>query len=159
MTTEELAKLITDNIKNRIAQTNANNEPLPDLYKSDEALNMIHAYEMEHNEGYSFYYVFEIKLKYDHETKYDIIHEICEYDDGDIIWETDWNEGQTDVQFLRVVSIDTLIDNYFKNNDRTGISTNSRAETISIQAGYGNRSKRLNKSTFSAISGETTTEY
>ena len=114
MTTDELVKIITKEFEKRIAGFEANNEPSSDLYKSDEALNMIHKYEMEHNEGYSSYYVFEIKLKYDHETEYDIIHEICEYDDGDIIWETDWNEGQTDVQFLRVVSIDTLIDYYFR---------------------------------------------
>lgn len=55
-------------------------------------------------------YVVRIKLKYDHEEKYRYINELLLVEpDMTYAWNSDWNEGETDVTILGYIDVDDVL--------------------------------------------------
>ena len=60
-------------------------------------------------------YIVRIRLKYDHEEKYRYTNELLLVDsDMSYYWNSDWNEGETDVTVVGYKSVDDVM--FFKWN-------------------------------------------
>ena len=53
-------------------------------------------------------YIVRVAYKYDHEKEYTYSNEILLADNGDFIWETDWYEGQEDVQYIGAIAVEEI---------------------------------------------------
>lgn len=81
---------------------------------SDKAIEMLKEYEKK-NSCKHVDYVFEIFARYRGDSKYEVFHELCEFDyDDHLCWETDWFEGQQDIIYNRFAPADDIYDFYFK---------------------------------------------
>ena len=77
-----------------------NFEPLLNNSK-DALLAIIRYYE------YASCFLVYLRCKYSHETKWEYLIECCGlYNFNDIIWFNDWYEGQPDVDYLGIATID-----------------------------------------------------
>lgn len=87
---------------------------MTDYYHSEEAIKMLEEYE-ERNDCKFVNYVFEIQYKRESEKEYRTTYELCEFDvDDNLTWDSDWNEGETDVIFKRVVPLELMCEYYFE---------------------------------------------
>ena len=77
-----------------------NFEPLLNNSK-DALLEIIRCYE------YVICFLVYLRCKYSHETQWEYLIECCGlYNFNDIIWFNDWYEGQQDVEYLGIATID-----------------------------------------------------
>ena len=77
-----------------------NFEPLLNNSK-DALLETIRCHE------YASCFLVYLRCKYSHETKWEYLIECCGlYNFNDIIWFNDWYEGQQDVEYLGIATID-----------------------------------------------------
>ena len=53
-------------------------------------------------------YVVRLKLKYDHEHYYRYTNELLLYDGSDYYWDSDWNEGEQDVEVIGYIAVDRI---------------------------------------------------
>lgn len=54
-------------------------------------------------------YIVRIRLKYDHEEEYRYINELLLVDsDMTYYWNSDWNEGETDVTIVGYIAVDDV---------------------------------------------------
>lgn len=44
--------------------------------------------------------IVRLRYKYSYDTEWTTVNEILEYENGDYIWNNDWNEGQEDIEIL-----------------------------------------------------------
>ena len=57
--------------------------------------------------SYASCFLVYLRCKYKHETKWEYLIECCGlYNFNDIIWFNDWYEGQQDVEYLGIATID-----------------------------------------------------
>ena len=77
-----------------------NFEPLLNNSK-DALLEIIRCHE------YASCFLVYLRCKYSHETEWEYLIECCGlYNFNDIIWFNDWYEGQQDVEYLGIATID-----------------------------------------------------
>jgi len=55
-------------------------------------------------------YIVRIRLKYDHEDQYRYTNELLLVDsDMSYYWDSDWNEGETDIAILGYIAVDDVL--------------------------------------------------